>query len=159
MKKNVIIIVLSLVIAVVSYLLGWSNASLRDFEAREARGRLGINLAKGQERDPGVQCVSGFATAPLLGQSLLGAGILRGHGGVGPRDDTEVCKMAGEAGTTSRGVPIQPRMNKPGQRAVPSPLRGLGFGLLWRPEAKAPPFGRGLFTLRHLASPGRIIAP
>ena len=62
--------------------------------------------AEGQERDPGVQCVSGFATAPLLGQSFLGAGVLRGDGGVGPRDDTEVCKMAGERGTTTRRVPI-----------------------------------------------------
>jgi len=38
-------------------------------------------------------------------------------------------------------------MNKPGQRAAPSPLWGLGFGLLWRPQAKAPPFGRGSFTV------------
>ncbi len=83
--------------------------------------------AEGQERDPGVQRVSGFATAPFLGQSLLGAGLLRRNCGVGPRDDTEVCKMAGEAGTTSRGVPIQPRMNKPGQRAAPSALQGLGL--------------------------------
>src|SRR5208337_1570035 len=102
--------------------------------------------AEGKERDPGVQRVSGIATAPLLGQSLLGAGVLCRHGGVGPRNDTEVCKMAGEAGTTARGVPIQPMMNKPGQRAAPSPLWGLGFGLLWRPQAKAPPFGRGSFT-------------
>jgi hypothetical protein len=68
---------------------------------------LGIHGAvEGQECDPGVERISRFAAAPLLGQSLLGAGILRGHGGVGPRDDTEVCKMAGEAGTTARGVPI-----------------------------------------------------
>jgi hypothetical protein len=68
---------------------------------------LGIHGAtEGQERDSGVQRVSGFATAPLLGQSLLGAGVLRRHGGIGPRHDTEVCKMAGETGTTARGVPI-----------------------------------------------------
>src|SRR5208283_2892016 len=99
-----------------------------------------------QERDPGVERVSGFTTAPLLGESFLGAGVLRWDGGLGRRDDTEVCKIAGEAGTTARGVPIQPMMNKPGQRAAPSPLWGLGFGLLWRPKVKAPPFGRGLFT-------------
>jgi len=40
------------------------------------------------------------------GEPLLGAGVLRGDGGIGCRDDTEVCKMAGEGGTTARGVPI-----------------------------------------------------
>ena len=105
---------------------------------------LGVHgAAEGQECDPGVQRVSGFTTEPVLGESLLGAGVLRRDGGVGRRDDTEVCKMAGEGGTTARGVPIQPMMNKPGQRDLPSPLWGLGFGLLWRPQSKAPPFGRG----------------
>jgi hypothetical protein len=37
-------------------------------------------------------------------------------------------------------------MNKPGQRAAPSPLWGLGSGLVSRPTVKAPPFGRGSFT-------------
>ena len=62
--------------------------------------------AEGQERDPGVERVSGFAAAPFLGEPLLGAGVLRGDGGFGCRDDTEVCKMAREGGTTARGVPI-----------------------------------------------------
>jgi hypothetical protein len=61
---------------------------------------------EGQERNPGIELISGFTTAPLLGQSLLGARVLPGDGGVGRRDDTEVCKMAGEGGTTARGVPI-----------------------------------------------------
>ena len=61
---------------------------------------------EGQERDPGIERIPGFATAPFLGQSLLGARVLRRDGGVGCRDDTEVCKMAGEGGTTARGVPI-----------------------------------------------------
>jgi len=38
-------------------------------------------------------------------------------------------------------------MNKPGQRDLPSPLWGLGFGLLWRPQSKAPPFGRGFLLM------------
>jgi hypothetical protein len=61
---------------------------------------------EGQERDPCVERISGFTTASLLGQSLLGARVLRRDGGVGCRNDTEVCKMAGEGGTTARGVPI-----------------------------------------------------
>jgi hypothetical protein len=62
--------------------------------------------------------------------------------------------MAGEGGTTARGVPIQPMMNKPGQRDLPSPLWGLGFGLLWRPQSKAPPFGRGFLLPRILETLG-----
>ena len=53
MKKNIVTIVLSLALAVVSYLLGWSNVSIRDLEAREARGRLGISLAIYQEMERG----------------------------------------------------------------------------------------------------------
>jgi len=53
MKKNIVVIVLSLALAVVSYLLGWSNGSLRDFEAREARGRLGMNLGIYQAMERG----------------------------------------------------------------------------------------------------------
>ena len=46
MKKNIVTIVLSLALAVVGYLLGSSNAMLRDHEMCEARGRLGINLRR-----------------------------------------------------------------------------------------------------------------
>jgi hypothetical protein len=53
MKKNLIVIVLSLAFAVACYLLGWSNVSLRDFQAREARGRLGLDLVIYQELDRG----------------------------------------------------------------------------------------------------------
>jgi hypothetical protein len=41
-----------------------------------------------------------------LGESLLDQGILCGHSGVGARNDTEVCKMAGERGTETRRVPV-----------------------------------------------------
>ena len=62
--------------------------------------------AERQECDPGVRRVSGVEAAAVLGQSLLGAGLLCWDSGLGPRDDTEVCKMAREAGTTARGVPL-----------------------------------------------------
>jgi len=101
--------------------------------------------AEGQERDPGVQRVSGFASAPFLGESLLGAGVLRGDGGVGCRDDTEVCKMAGEGGTTARGVPIQPRINKPGQRDAQPPL-GAGQWPPLEAPVQSPALWAGIFT-------------
>jgi hypothetical protein len=54
----------------------------------------------------GVQRVSGPASATVLGEPLLGTRLLCGQGRLGPRDDTEVCKMAGERGTETRGVPV-----------------------------------------------------
>ena len=54
----------------------------------------------------GVQRLSRIAAQAVLGESLLDQGILCGHGGVGPRNDTEVCKVAGERGTETRRVPI-----------------------------------------------------
>ena len=36
----------------------------------------------------------------LLGQPLLGQGLLRGYGGSGCDDDTKVCEVSGEAGTS-----------------------------------------------------------
>jgi hypothetical protein len=72
MKKNIVIIILSLVIAVVSYLLGWSNNSLRDFEASEARGRLGINLAIYQEMESGdLQRAKEHLGMVILGQTRI----------------------------------------------------------------------------------------
>ena len=44
MKRNIVIIVLALTLAVASYMLGWSNVSLRDHEARDAQGRLALSL-------------------------------------------------------------------------------------------------------------------
>lgn len=49
---------------------------------------LGLHgAAERQECDPGVQRVSGFARAALLGQPLLGARLLCGNRGVGRRDE------------------------------------------------------------------------
>ena len=72
MKKHIAIIVLSLALAVVSYLLGWSNVSLRDFEASEARGRLGINLAiyKEMERGDFQRAKENFGMV-ILGQTRI----------------------------------------------------------------------------------------
>src|SRR5665213_2463615 len=53
MKRNIVIIVLALALAVASYMLGWSNVSLRDHEAREAQGRVALSLAIYQEMERG----------------------------------------------------------------------------------------------------------
>jgi hypothetical protein len=53
MKRNIVVIVLSLALAVGSYLLGWSNVSLRDSLASQASGRLGLNVAIYQEMESG----------------------------------------------------------------------------------------------------------
>ena len=53
MKKNIVVIVLSLALAVACYFLGWSNVSIRDHQAREARGRLGLDLGIYQELERG----------------------------------------------------------------------------------------------------------
>ena len=72
MKKNIAMIVLSLILAVVSYLLGWSNVSLRDSEAREARGRLGLNLAIYQEMERGdFQRAKDHFGMVILGQTRI----------------------------------------------------------------------------------------
>ena len=54
----------------------------------------------------GVQRLSGIAAQAVLGEPLLGARLLCGHRGLGPGDDTEVGKMAGERGTETRRVPV-----------------------------------------------------
>ncbi len=72
MKRNVVIIVLSLVIAVVSYLLGWNNFSLRNLEANNARGRLGINLVIYQEMERGeFQRAKEHLGMVILGQTRI----------------------------------------------------------------------------------------
>ena len=72
MKKNIVIIVLSLALAVVSYLLGWRNVSLRDFEAREARGRLGLDLVIYQELERGeFQRAKEHLGMVILGQTRI----------------------------------------------------------------------------------------
>ena len=53
MKRNIVIIVLALALAVASYMLGWSNVSLRDHETREAQGRIALSLAIYQEMERG----------------------------------------------------------------------------------------------------------
>ncbi|MEI6195219.1 MAG: hypothetical protein WCS42_12910 [Verrucomicrobiota bacterium] len=69
MKKNIVTIVLSLALAVVGYLLGSSNATLRDHEMREARGRLGINLRIYEEAQHGdLQAVQSHLGMVILGQ-------------------------------------------------------------------------------------------
>ena len=72
MKRNIIIIVLSLVLAVVSYLLGWSNVSVRDLMARNARGDIGINLFIYQELERGeFQRAKEHLGMLILGQTRI----------------------------------------------------------------------------------------
>lgn len=72
MKRNIVIIVLSLALAVVSYLLGWSNVSVRDLSAREARGRLGLDLVIYQELERGeFQRAKQHLGMVILGQTLI----------------------------------------------------------------------------------------
>ena len=72
MKKNIAVIVLSLALAVVSYMLGWSNVSLLDHEAREARGRLGLNLTIYREMEHGdFQEAKEHLGMVILGQTRL----------------------------------------------------------------------------------------
>ena len=78
--------------------LGADTAQDFDFRIHGAGEREG-GLA-------GVQRLPGTAAQAVLGESLLDQGILCGHGGVGPRNDTEVCKMAGERVTETRRVPV-----------------------------------------------------
>ena len=72
MKWNIVIIVLSLALAVVSYLLGWSNVSVHDLEAREARGRLGLDLVIYQELERGeFQRAKEHLGMVILGQTRI----------------------------------------------------------------------------------------
>jgi len=54
----------------------------------------------------GIPRLLGVAAQAVLGEPLLDQGLLCGYGGVGPREDTEVCNMAGERGTETRRVPV-----------------------------------------------------
>src|ERR1700679_577406 len=70
MKRNMVIIVLALALAVASYMLGWSNVSLRDHEAREAQGRLALSLGIYQEMERGdFQRAKGDMGIVVLGQT------------------------------------------------------------------------------------------
>ena len=72
MKKNIVVIVLSLVLAVACYLLGWSNVSIRDLQAREARGRLGLDLAIYQQLERGeFQRAKANLGLVILGQTRV----------------------------------------------------------------------------------------
>jgi hypothetical protein len=72
MKKNVVVIVLSLVLAVASYMLGWNNVSLREHEAREAQGRLGLNLSIYRDLERGdFQRAKEHMGMVILGQTRL----------------------------------------------------------------------------------------
>ena len=79
MKKNIAIIVLLLALvltvfalASACYSLGYRNGVLRDFEAREARGRLGINLTIYKEAEHGdIQAVQLHLGMVILGQTRI----------------------------------------------------------------------------------------
>ncbi len=68
-----------------------------------------IQIYGSSERKVGttrIQRVPGFAQKALLGQSFMVAGILRRHGGVGWRTDTQVCKISRTSRSETRRVPI-----------------------------------------------------
>jgi len=70
MKRNIVIIVLALALAVASYMLGWSNVSLRDHEAREAQGRVALSLAIYQEMERGdFERAKGHMGMVVLGET------------------------------------------------------------------------------------------
>jgi len=72
MKNNIVVIVLSLALAGASYLLGFSNVTLRDFEMREARGRLGINLLIYEDAERGdLTEVKSRLGMVILGQTRI----------------------------------------------------------------------------------------
>jgi hypothetical protein len=72
MKEKIVIIVLSLILAVVSYFLGYSNNTLRDFEMREAQGRLGLNLSIYNDMERGdFQKVKEHLGMVILGQTRI----------------------------------------------------------------------------------------
>ena len=66
MKNKIVIIVLLLALAVVSY----NNFARRNFEMREARGRLGLNLQIYEEAQRGdLQAVQSHLGMLILGQT------------------------------------------------------------------------------------------
>ena len=63
---------------------------------------IDIEADGGSKRQDGLEDVfqvSVFKEEAVLGQSFLGEGILCGYGRAERGDDTEVCKVSGEAGT------------------------------------------------------------
>ena len=68
---------------------------------------LGIGLdgnIEGSNGDQAVQCLPVSKEAPLLGQSFLGAGLLRGHGRPEQLNDSEIRKVPGKGRATSGTV-------------------------------------------------------
>lgn len=64
-------------------------------------GDLGIyGTTEGQECNSNIQCASDLRQRRYWG-NLFGA---QGYCELGRRDDTEVCKVAGKAGTKAKGV-------------------------------------------------------
>ncbi len=57
--------------------------------------------SEGEDGVTNIYAVFVFTAKALLGQSLLGKRLLRRYGRNRCRDDTEVCKVSGKAGTTS----------------------------------------------------------
>lgn len=61
-----------------------------------------------KDGDPGVQQAPGVEASSVLGESLLGQGILRRHGWPGRDKDPRVCAVSGEDG--KRGRPTRFRL-------------------------------------------------
>lgn len=64
---------------------------------------MGVGSGERKERVAGVYAISAVTETTLLGQSLLGQGLLCGYGRAGCGDDTSVCQVSGEGGTQARG--------------------------------------------------------
>jgi hypothetical protein len=72
MRKNIVVIVLSLALAVACYLLGWSNVSIRDLQKHEDRGRLGLDLVIYQQLERGeFQRAKANLGLVILGQTRV----------------------------------------------------------------------------------------
>ena len=72
---------------------------------------IGIGADGGPERtycDTVVQRISEFAQEAVLGQSFLGEGLLRGHGGAERGDGSEVRPVPGERGARPTAPSIGP---------------------------------------------------
>ena len=63
-------------------------------------GLRGDGDCEGQNRNPCFQAVPLAEAAPLLGQPLLGGGLLCGHGGARRGENQALCKMAGGKGAS-----------------------------------------------------------
>ena len=75
--------------------------------------------------DEAVPPVSVFEEEAVLGQSFLGQGLLRGHGGVGCGHDTQVCPLPGEEGAAVGAVAaVRLSLNIAAQLTGPAPSGG-----------------------------------